>query len=89
MEPIKIENITAETLDEVAWRWEEDRVGQVVRDNFIQMGKQYRQQRYEFSILETKVKIRAMRLHHHHKFSKQEIADLLGLELKEVRRWLK
>jgi hypothetical protein len=89
MDPIKIENITADTLDEVAREWEENRIEQVVRNNFIKLGDEYRQQRYEFSVLEAKVKIRAMRLYHYHKLSKAEIAEMLGIEVKEVRRWLK
>lgn len=89
MEPIKINDITVDKLDEIAWHLEEDRIAQLARENFIELGEQYRQQRYEFSILEAKTKIRAMRLHHQHGFSVKEIAELLGLELKEVRRWLK
>ena len=89
MEPIKIEDINVDTLDEVAKEWAENRIQQLVRDNFIALGKQYRQQRYEFQVLEAKTKIRALRLYHHYGFSKREIAEMLGLELKEVRRWLK
>jgi len=89
MEPIKIEDINVDTLDDVAREWAENRMEQLVRDNFIKLGKQYRQQRYEFQVLEAKVKIRTLRLYHHYGFSKPEIADMLGLELKEVRRWLK
>lgn len=89
MEPIKINDISIDVLDEVERRWEEDRIIGLVRDNFIALGEQYRKARYEFSVLEARVKIRAMRLYHQHGFSKTEIADLLGLELKEVRRWLK
>lgn len=89
MEPIKINEITVQKLDEVAEQLAEDRIVGLIRDNFIALGSEYRKKRYEFSVLEAKVKIRSMRLYHQHGFSKQEIADLLEVDVKEVRRWLK
>lgn len=89
MEPTKIKDINIDTLDRAAREWEEEGIGRLARDSIIELGQELREKRVELNRLEAITKIRAMRLHYQHGASKKEVANLLGLELKEVQRWLK
>jgi len=86
---MRIEDITPETLDQVAVEWEENRITNLVRDSVVKLGSELRSARREASHAEVRAKIRAMRLYHQHDVPKKEIAELLGLETREVNRWLK
>lgn len=86
---MRVEDITPDTLDEVAAEWEENRIANLVRDSVVKLGYELRSARVEASQAEMRAKIRAMRLYHQHDVPKKEIAELLGLEPREVNRWLK
>lgn len=86
---LKLEEITPETLDAVAAEWEEKRLDGLVRDSMIKLGRDLRRKRSEQAQVEMRVKIRAMKLYNQHGFTKREIAELLGVETREVSRWLK
>jgi len=86
---MRVEDITPETLDQVAAEWEENRIANLVRDSVVSLGRELRTARVEASQAEMRAKIRAMRLYHQHDVPKKEIAELLGLETREVNKWLK
>lgn len=86
---LKLEDITPETLDQVAAEWQEKRLNDLARDSMIKLGRDLRRKRQEQTNVEMKAKIRAMRLYNQHDFTKKEIADLLGVETREVSKWLK
>ena len=86
---MRVEDITPETLDQVAAEWEENRITNLVRDSVVKLGYELRLARRDASHAEVRAKIRAMRLYHQHDVPKKEIAELLGLELREVNKWLK
>lgn len=90
MEPITdLNDITADKLDEVAWEWEENRIHNLVRESVMNLGSQLRKSRMETNHLEVRSKIRALQLHNQHGMDVKEIAWLFGLEVKEIRRWLR
>mgnify|MGYP001321497131 CR=1 FL=1 len=89
MEPIRVEDITVETLDRVAEQWEEDRIISLVRDSVMQLGRDLRHARQYKNELEARSKIRAMKLYYQYDMPKKEIAWLFGVEVREVTKWLK
>jgi len=89
MSAIKVEDINVDTLDEIANRWEEGRIRQLVSRSMIQLGVELNRARGEAVNAETRARIRAGKLYNQYKFSEKDIAELLDIELKEVRRWLK
>lgn len=89
MEAIKLEEITPEKLDQIANEWEESSISDLVSDSVIKLGEQLREARLLFAELDAKARIRAMRLFHFHNFSKRQIADLFGVEIRQVTKWLK
>lgn len=89
MKPIQIEEINPDKLDEIAWQWEEQHIENLLRQNVMNLGDEYRRSREYASEIETKCRIRAMRLYYQFKFSKKEIAELFGVEVRVVTRWLK
>ena len=89
MSAIKVEDINVDTLDEIAERWEEGRVRQLIRQSMIELGVQLNTARGKAINAETRARIRAGKLYNQYKFSEKDIAELLDIELKEVRRWLK
>lgn len=86
---LKLEEITPDNLDLVAAQWEEQRIDGLVRDSMVSLGHELRQKRDEQAQVEMRAKIRAMKLYNQHGFAKREIADLLGVDPREVTKWLK
>lgn len=86
---VKLEDINVDTLDEIADRWEEGRIRQLVARSMMQLGLQLQRARGEALNAEARARIRAGKLYTQYKFSEKEIAELLDIELKEVRQWLK
>mgnify|MGYP001078578343 CR=1 FL=1 len=86
---LKLTDITPETLDQVSWEWEENRIEQLVRDSVVRLGDDLREARAVQDNLELRAKIRAMKLFHQHDMDKKEIANLLGITVREVSKWLK
>lgn len=86
---LKLTDITPETLDQVSWEWEENRIDRLLRESLVRLGEELRSARDIQHALEMKAKIRAMKLFYQHDMGKQEIADLLGIKVREVSKWLK
>jgi len=86
---LKLTDITPETLDQVSWEWEENRIEQLVRDSVMRLGDDLRKARAVQDNLELRAKIRAMKLFYQHDMEKKEIANLLGITVREVSKWLK
>ena len=86
---VKLEDINVDTLDEIADRWEEGRIRQLMGRNMMQLGLELARARGEAINAETRARIRAAKLYTQYEFSEKEIAELLDIELKEVRQWLK
>lgn len=86
---LKLTDITPETLDQVSWEWEENRIEQLVRDSVVRLGDDLREARAVQDNLELRAKIRAMKLFHQHDMDKKEIANLFGITVREVSKWLK
>lgn len=86
---LTLDEITVETLDRVAEQWEEDRIIGLVRSEAMSLGDEFRRARYLHYETEMRVKIRAMKLFYQFDFTKKEIAELFGVETREVGKWLK
>jgi len=86
---VKLEDITPETLDQIAWEWEEARIGLLVREHMVTLGQQLARARAEAGNAELRAKMRALKLHRDCEMPAKEIAELLDIEVKEVRCWLK
>jgi len=88
MEAVKVEDITPETLDRIAWEWEETRIERLIRRNIILLGNEYRLARATANNLEMRCRIRAIQMHKHG-MDPKEIAELFDVDMKEMRKWLK
>lgn len=89
MKPVSVEDITVETLDEVAAELNENRILNLTRDEVIQIGEKLRAARKYASDIELRARLRAMKLHFQHGMEPKEIAQLLMLSHWEIKRWLK
>jgi ribosomal protein L29 len=89
MEPVKLYDISPEKLNEIANAWEENSIAELVSSSVIELGKEIQEAKAWLLHLETKAQIRTMRLFHFHNFTKRQIADLFGVELRQVTKWLK
>jgi len=88
MLPIKPEDITPETLDEVAREWDQARIYAITRAEVIIKGNQYRAAVAHASELEMQCMLRARRLKMLG-ITPKEIRELFGVERKKVNQWLK
>lgn len=86
---MRLEDITPESLAEVSRLWDEKRIHDLVRDSMIGLGKELRKTRAAANNVEVRAKIRALKLHNEYEFTKKEIASLLGLDTREINKWLK
>lgn len=86
---MKLEDITPESLGEIESRWQEDRISNLVRSSMIELGADLREARQIAADFEIRAKMRAIKLHHQYGFTKKEIAELLGLQVKEINKWLR
>lgn len=86
---MKPEDITIDTLNTYDAEKEETRLKKLTRDAVMQLGEELEVARTHTNRIEARAKIRAMNLHYQHGFTVEEIAELLRLERKEIRRWLK
>lgn len=86
---MKPEDITIQALNKNDAEKKETRLKNLARDAVMQLGEELQVARVHANRVEAQAKIRAMNLHYQHGFAVEEIAELLRLERKEIRRWLK
>lgn len=86
---MKLEDITIDALNKHDAEKKEIRLKNLAREAVMELGGELQIARTHANRLEAKAKIRAMNLHYQHGFTVEEIAQLLQLEKKEIRRWLK
>ena len=85
---VRLEDITPDTLDQIAAEWNEESIRNFFRDSLIRLGKDLEFARAEANNAEVRAKIRALMLHREFNFDAAEIADMLSLTKKEVNKWL-
>jgi len=85
---VKPEDITLDVLDEVAEEWEQDRLYQLARDEVIQLGHEYARARIAENRLEMQCMIRARKMRMLG-FDKREVAQLFGVPVRVVNKWMK
>jgi len=86
---MKPEDITIDALNKNDAEKKETRLKNLARDAVMQLGEELQVARIHANRVEAQAKIRAMNLHYQHGFTVEEIAQVLLLEKKEIRRWLK
>jgi len=85
---VRLEDITPDTLDQIAAEWNEESIRNLFRDSLIRLGKDLEFARAEANNAEVRAKIRALMLHREFHWGAAEIADMLGLTKREVNKWL-
>ena len=85
---VRLEDITPETLDQIAAEWNEESIRNLFRDPLIRLGRELEFARAEANNAEVRAKIRALMLHREFNWDAAEIADMLGLTKREVNKWL-
>lgn len=89
MEPIKLENITPETLYDISEEWERVRVAELLRDDIVELGKELAEREYQLEISDLRCRVKAVSLYHHYGMEKREIAKLFDVPVRRVTKWLK
>jgi predicted ArsR family transcriptional regulator len=83
-----LNQVTPELLREMEQEREEQNLRRLIRDNVMQLGRQYRQAYSEAFNLEVRCKLRARQLHDYG-FEPKELQELFGVEKRVINRWLK
>ena len=85
---LKLDEITAETLEVVALEWEESKLSSLFRVNVISLADELGMAKMHANYLLAKCRMRAMRMHNLG-YDKAEIAELFNVEVDEMTKWLR
>ena len=85
---ITLEEITPEYIQQLHDEAEEGRLASIVRDKVLEISQQWKIAKQNAELLEVECKLRAIRLYECN-ISAQEIADMFGVRITTVKRWLK
>lgn len=85
---LQVDEITREVLDELEEAWEQTRLKNLVRDEVVALGRQFRQAQIQVERVEGHCMIRARKLFMLG-FERREIAELFGVTRAVVNRWTK
>ena len=85
---LQVDDITRDVLDELEEAWEQTRLKNLVRDEVIKLGRDYRQAQIQVERVEGQCIIRARKLFMLG-FERREIAELFGVTRAVVNRWTK
>jgi len=85
---LQVDEITRDVLDELEEQWEQTRLKNLVRDEVVQLGRQYRQALIHAEKLEGQCMMRARKLFMLG-FDRREIAELFDVTRAVVTRWTK
>ena len=86
---MKLKDITVETLNEYDKIKEETRITNLTRDSVMKLADELHEAKQQYVLLEVKAKIRVLSLYYQHGFDVDEIAEMLRLNKRTVRSWLK
>jgi hypothetical protein len=85
---ISLEDITPEYIAHLEDEKKNEHLEQLTRETVMELADSYHTLKYEFSVVETSCRIRAIRLRECG-MDEKEIAELFQVRLGTVRRWLK
>lgn len=85
---VRLQDITPESLEQVDRAWETSRLRGLTKTELVAIGRNVRLARMNTNHLEIRTKLRVMKCYQMG-FSVEELAELLGLDRKEIRRWVK
>lgn len=85
---IALEEITPEYIAQLEQEKNEYHLDQLVRESVVELADQYHNIKYQFNLIETNCKIRAMKLVEIG-WDLKDIAELFGVRVTTVRRWVK
>lgn len=86
---MKLKDITVDTLNSYDEEQEQIRIKNLTRESMMLLGEQLREAKQHFETVEVKAKIRTLSLHYQHGFTVEEIAQLLGLDKRKIKSWIK
>jgi hypothetical protein len=89
MELIKLEDITPELLDRIEWEQTELKFANCIREKVEAQGREYREQLSLTNELEVRCQMKALWLRANSGYTKQEIRELFGVDLKTINRWFR
>ena len=85
---LQVDEITREVLDELEEQWEQTRLKNLVRDEVVELGREFRQAQIQVERVEGHCMIRARKLYMLG-FERREIGELFGVTRAVVNRWTK
>jgi len=85
---LQVDDITREVLDELEEAWEQTRLKNLVRDEVVALGRQFRQAQIQEERLEGQCMMRARKLYLLG-FDRREIAELFEVTRTRVTKWTK
>ena len=85
---LQVDEITRDTLDQLEEQWEQTRLKNLVRDEVVALGRQFRQAQIQEERLEGQCMMRARKLYMLG-FSKREIGELFDVTTSRVNKWVK
>jgi len=85
---LQVDEITRDVLDELEEQWEQTRLKNLVRDEVVALGRQFRQAQIQVERVEGHCMIRARKLFMLG-FDRREIGELFDVTTSRVNKWLK
>lgn len=85
---LQVDEITRDTLDQLEEQWEQTRLKNLVRDEVVKLGRQFRQAQIQEERLEGQCMMRARKLYLLG-FDRREIAELFEVTRARVIKWTK
>ena len=85
---LQVDEITRDTLDQLEEQWEQTRLKNLVRDEVVKLGRQFRQAQIQEERLEGQCMMRARKLYLLG-FDRREIAELFDVTRTRVIKWTK